>query len=504
MTNERKEIKAGVLLSYALIFINTIYGLIVTPYILKYVGDSAYGVYKSVASISASLAVMDLGLGTTMTRYMARYHATNEKERAENFAGMVLIQFFVLATVILTVGMGALFLLPSFYCNSFTVAEMELAKELLGILVMNMVLRMFENLQFGILNGCERFRFSNSLKLLNVVVKFSLILVVLPLVRNVKLVVLLETVLVSATILVFAVYIAKVLHMIPKLKKWDSAVFKESFGYTALMFIQSVTVQFNGNVDNVLIGAQQGAALVTVYSMALTIFGMYENLSGSVANIMLPKITKQVVNGDDSTRLQATVEKAGRYQFLVLAAALGGFIALGRDFYLLWLGNGFSDCYALVLILIIPVTFPMIQNVTLSILRAENKMVYRTVTLAISCVCNVAITYVGIKLWGYWGAALGTACATILNMILMNVYYHRILHFRVLPMFFHIMKGILPAAMLATVASLLLRLVLRGTWISFAVNAIVFLVVYGSCVLLFGLEREEKAVLLGTIARRRK
>lgn len=504
MKNEGKEIKAGVLLSYALIFVNTIYGLIITPYILKYVGDSAYGVYKSVASISASLAVMDLGLGTTMTRYMARYHATDEKKQAENFAGMVLIQFFVLAAVIMAVGMGAMFLLPSFYQNTFSAAEIELAKELLGILVLNMVLRMFENLLFGILNGCERFRFSNSLKLLNVVLKFTLILLVLPLVRDVKLVVLLETALVSATILVFMVYIAKVLHIIPKLRKWDAAVFRESFGYTALMFIQSVTVQFNGNVDNVLIGAQQGAVLVTVYSMALTIFGMYENLSGSVANIMLPKITKQVIHGDDSARLQATVEKAGRFQFLVLAAALGGFIALGRDFYQLWLGSDFSDCYALVLILIIPVTFPMIQNVTLSILRAENRMVYRTVTLAISCVCNVTITYIGIKLWGYWGAALGTACSTILNLILMNGYYHRVLHFRVLPMFFHIMKGILPAAVLATIASLLLGLVIHGTWISFVVNAIAFLIVYGSAVLLFGLKPEEKAMLLGKFARRRK
>ena len=189
---------------------------------------------------------------------------------------------------------------------------------------------------------------------------------------------------------------------------------------------------------------------------------------------------------------------------MVLAAALGGFIALGRDFYQLWLGSDFSDCYALVLILIIPVTFPMIQNVTLSILRAENRMVYRTVTLAISCVCNVTITYIGIKLWGYWGAALGTACSTILNLILMNGYYHRVLHFRVLPMFFHIMKGILPAAVLATIASLLLGLVIHGTWISFVVNAIAFLIVYGSAVLLFGLKPEEKAMLLGKFARRRK
>ena len=71
-----------------LIVANTIYGLLITPFILNYVGDSAYGVYKSVASISASLAVMDLGLGTTMTRYMARYNATKDKENAEKLAAI--------------------------------------------------------------------------------------------------------------------------------------------------------------------------------------------------------------------------------------------------------------------------------------------------------------------------------------------------------------------------------------------------------------------------------
>lgn len=503
MVNERKEIKSGILLSYALILANTVYGLLVTPYILKYVGDSAYGVYKTVASISASLAVMDLGLGTTMTRYMARYYATKEKEKAENLAGMIFTQFLILATVILLVGVGALVLLPSLYSDTFSTAELGLAKELLCILVLNMVLRMFENLLFGILSGHERFRFSNSLKLANVIVKFALILLVLPLVKNIKLVVLSETFVVTVTIVIFVIYIASVLHLVPKFKKWDNALFKESFGYTALMFIQSVAVQFNGNVDNILIGAQQGAVFVTVYSMALLIFGMYENLSGSVANIMLPKITKQVVNGNSSAELQKTVEKAGRLQFLVLAAALGGFIALGKDFYKLWLGDAFKDCYSLVLILIIPVTFPMIQNVTLSILRAENKMIYRTVTLAVSCVCNVIITFVGIKFLGYWGAALGTAVATVLNLIMMNAYYHKVLHFNIMRLFVNIMKGTLPAAAVATVVTSLVHYVFYGTWISFIVNAIVFLTVYGIALLLFGLQREEKEAIFGKFARRK-
>ena len=81
--------------SYLLILINMIYGLLVTPFILKHVGDVDYGVFKSVSSLSASLAVLDLGLGSTMTRYMAKYHAENNKIDANNFAAMVFVQYFV-------------------------------------------------------------------------------------------------------------------------------------------------------------------------------------------------------------------------------------------------------------------------------------------------------------------------------------------------------------------------------------------------------------------------
>lgn len=497
MSRERNEIKSGVILSYILIVVNTIYGLLITPFILKYVGDAAYGVYKSVASISASLAVMDLGLGTTMTRYMARYNATKDKETAENFIGMVIVQFLFLLAVIVLIGVCIICLLPVLYDNTFSANELVLARELLAILLLNMILRLFENLLFGILNGYERFTFSNGFKIINVILKFTLILIVLPFVKNIKMVVMLETVLVTVTIFIFIAYIRSRLQITPRLKKWDTSLFIESFGYTVLMFIQAITVQFNGNVDNVLVGALQGASYVTVYSMALTIFGMYENLSGSVANIMLPKITNQVVEGGTNSQLQRSVEQAGRFQFFLLAAAIGGFVCLGKDFYKLWLGDAFSDCYILVLILIVPVTFPMIQNVALSILRAENKMVYRTVTLSVSCICNVAITFIGIKLWGYWGAAIGTACATILNFMMMNIYYHKKLGFKILRMFANIMQGTLPAAIIATLVTGIVHYFFRGTWISFIFNILVYLAVYGIFLFLLGMKADEKKAIFG-------
>ena len=497
-----KEIKSGVILSYLLLILNTLYGLIITPYILKYVGENAYGVYKSVASISSSLAVMDLGLGTTMTRYMAKYHATKDNKGAENFAGMIFAQYGIISLLIAAVGVVLVSLVDSVYSTSFAVEERALAKVILSILIVNMILRLLENLFFGILSGYEKFQFSNAAKVINVVLKFSLIILLLPIFKNVLLIVLLETVIVICTIIIYVFYIFKKVHLRPKIYYWDQRLFKESFGYTALMFIQTITVQFNGNIDNILIGARISAASVTVYSMALQIFGMYENLSGSIANIMLPNITKKVVNNSSSRELQSTVVRAGRFQFLLLAAALGGFCVLGKDFYQLWLGDSFSDCYLLTLILIIPVTFPMVQNVSLSILRAENKMLYRTITLAISCVLNFAVTLVGISLWGYWGAALGTASATFLNLILMNYYYHKELGFNVFSMFYQIFHRIILCAVVASIVTYIAKLVLYGSWFSFIFDVIIFMITYIVLLMKFGLSESERNIILGRFARK--
>lgn len=492
----RNEIKNGVILSYLLIFINMMYGLLITPFILKYVGNVDYGVYKSVSSLSASLAVLDLGLGSTMTRYMSKYNAENDIPKASNFAAMVIIQFFLMAGAIVLLGTGFVFSLDTIYAATFAPDAMILARKLLVFLLLNMVLRLFENLLIGITNGYEHFTLSNGVRIVGILAKVVLILVVLPSTHNIVAIVALETVITLISTAVLIVYIIRKIGIVPRLKRWDKQLFRESFGYTGLMFLQTLTVQFNGNVDNILIGARLGAVSVTIYSVALQLFGMYETLSGSIANIMLPNISKRIAQGQSSEQLQGVVEKCGRMQFMILSAALGGFIVLGQDFFSLWLGEGYQDCYYIALMLMIPVTFAMMQNVTLSILRARNKMVYRTVTLGISCLVNIVISVVAMGYIGYWGAALGTVSSTVCNLIFMNIYYHVKLDFKILPLFVRIMRRILPCAVVATAVAYFVHLYINGTWVSFLANATVYIVIYAVLLLGWGLGKDEHRLLL--------
>lgn len=101
-----KQIKVGMIFSYVLIIFNTLYGLFITPYIIGQLGTSEYGVYKTISSLSASLMVLDLGIGSTVMRFVAKYRAVNDDESIPNFVAMSLIQAVLLSGVIVVIGIA--------------------------------------------------------------------------------------------------------------------------------------------------------------------------------------------------------------------------------------------------------------------------------------------------------------------------------------------------------------------------------------------------------------
>jgi O-antigen/teichoic acid export membrane protein len=64
------QLKGGVILSYFSIFFNTIIGLIMTPFIIKSLGDSEYGLYTIMGALVAQIAVLNLGLNNAVIRFV--------------------------------------------------------------------------------------------------------------------------------------------------------------------------------------------------------------------------------------------------------------------------------------------------------------------------------------------------------------------------------------------------------------------------------------------------
>lgn len=85
------EIELGALLSYVTIFLNTIVGLIYTPFMLRQLGQSEYGLYRLIGSLVGYISIFDFGLHNTIYRFVSKYQAEKDEEGQENFLASTFI-----------------------------------------------------------------------------------------------------------------------------------------------------------------------------------------------------------------------------------------------------------------------------------------------------------------------------------------------------------------------------------------------------------------------------
>lgn len=492
----KKQVKIGLVLSYLLIILQTIYGLFMTPFIVNSLGVDEYGVYKTISAITASMMVMDLGLGGTVTRYVASFVADKKENEIPNFMAMNVIQAGILAGVIMGLAAGIYQFIGPIYGDSFTAQQLQTAKIIFIILSCNVAIHVIENVFNGLVKGYNHFIFGNGVMMARLLARIALVFIVLSIYGSSIALVLIDLCVTVIFFVVELIYIRFKLRVTVKFQHWDKSLFVEAGVYSILMFITSIISQVESNLDNVVIGAFAGPALVTVYSVGLTIFSMYLNLSSSVSGIMLPTVTKILREDDWKRKMQRVIVKTGRFQFLLLGAVVIGFLCLGKDFINVWMGKGFSDAYYITLLLMIPSLLELCVNVCLTVLRAKNMIGFRTAIVFATTILNLIVTIILVKNWSYFGAAIGTAINYIIGSVLiMNIYYRKKLGFNMLKIY----KGIFSKIWLCQIATGIVVFFnsrwLHGTWFSIVVNVILFFIVYGILLMVYGLNKEEKKTI---------
>ena len=136
----KRDVKFGALFAYILIIINAIYGLIITPYIISYLGDGEYGVYKTISSLSSSLMVLDLGLGGTVMRYISKYKSEHKCDKIKSFISMAFGEALIILSFMSLVCTAVYFLIPTIYAKGLSKEELLLAEKLFIVLASSLML----------------------------------------------------------------------------------------------------------------------------------------------------------------------------------------------------------------------------------------------------------------------------------------------------------------------------------------------------------------------------
>lgn len=420
----KSEIKKGVVLNYSLILVSSLIGIIYTPILVKCLGQSEYGLYSLVNSIIGYMYILDFGLGSAIIVFASK--TKDEKYTLNQLYGMFKTIYAVISIITLILGIILSLNVGSFFGATMTSQELSKAKILMLILTLNLTLNFATTIYNSIITFNEKFVFQNSLTLIITIIKPFITLPLLILgFKSISLSVI-TTIVNIGHIYLNYLYCKKKLDIRVKCCKVDKLLLKQIFAYSFFIFLNAIVDKINWNVDQVILGAVSGTVAVSIYAIAAQINTMYLNFSTAVSNIMLPKISKIVVKKNSGDQINDEFVKVGRIQYYVLFLILTGFIIFGQDFIKIWVGEQYATSYFIALILIIPVTVPLIQNLGISILQAKGLHKFRSIVYVFMAIANIFISIPLAKNYGEVGTAVGTAISLFVgNILIMNIYYYK-------------------------------------------------------------------------------
>ncbi len=484
----------GIILSYLLIAIDIVIGIMLVPFLLHSIGDYGYGVYKLLFSTASYLAVLDFGIGGTITRYIVKYKTEGKEKEKENFMAMGLVIYGVLAVVVIIFASLVCIAIPNIYKASIKSEDMKMAQIMFMILCSTTAVRLFNHAYHGLFAAYERFTYSKGVNIAQVLLRVLLLVIGLYFVKSAMVIAVVDFSL-SLSILILNTFYTKLgIKFKVKLHKWDGAIAKEAGVFTLAILFQSIINQFNTNANNMILGAFVDAASIAIYSIALQLYSMYGNLSTSVSSIFLPSISRNVFAGANDDEITESIIRPSRMQLMVLLLALSGFVLFGQDFIGVWVGEGYDIVYILACILLLTSTIDLSQNTITSVLKAKNKLHGKTAILGASTAINIFITFLLVPRFGIIGAVIGTAFSMVFGYgLALNLYYHFKIGVNMITYYKKTYKGILPAVLIALVPGALInRFVSANSWFMFIIEAAIYCILYLTIIYFIGMNKYEK------------
>lgn len=488
--------KAGVVLSYLAQIIHILSGILYTPLMLRLLGQSEYGLYQLVASVVSYLNVLSLGFGSSYMRFYSRIKKNGDEKKVASFNGMYLTVFLIIACICMFCGIVLMQNIELVFSTGLTSEEYPKAKILLALMVFNLALTFPSGAIDSFITAHEAFIFQRVLRVLQYLFNPFLTLPLLLMGYGSVAMVLVTTGLTIAKLGSSLWYCLKVLKVRVRFKEFQLSLLKEMWIFTAFICINMIADQINWSVDKVLLGRFSGTVAVAIYGVGGQLNTMYMQLSTTISNVFIPQVNRIVAENDDNQKLTKLLTKVGRVQFILLSMVVCGFVFLGRNFIELWAGEDYGYSYMITLLLIVPATIPLIQNLTLEIMRAKNMHKVRSIVYFVMAICNVFISIPCIRYWGARGAAVGTAITLIIfDCIVMNIYYQKYVG---LDMEYY-WKGILkfiPAFIPIVIMECLFQYILptRG-FSALMIQGILYMIVFFAAMWKLGLDDSEKGLI---------
>lgn len=493
MTNDSRERRVGVILSYCSIAIRNVMALLLIPFIINHLGVSDYGIYSLVSALAGYLIVLEFGLANTTIRFLSVYKANNDKAKETEFISSIILIYGALTLFVFCIGLVVWVKLPSIFQQAMTVSEINVLQSAFIVLLLNVVITLMSNSLTGIISTYQRFRFQKATEIIVFLGRCIAVVIYLQLGYGVLTIVIIDTITNLLHAFVRYRYIRKHIDIRFKIVLPDRATLREIFVYSFFIALNVIVNQINWRVDNLIVGTLTNSKTLGIFNIGSQLVFSFIAFASAISNIFTPKIVQMVKQDVSSVVLMAQLSTIGRYQMIVLGYVFVIFLALGELFITLFVGAEFLEAFWVAIIPMLPFMFVLAQTSTNAVLQALNKHKVRSLLLLFTAIGNVAISIILVKSMGMVGAAWGTAITLFVGeLILVNIYLYHAIKLNMLHFYWKLIRHSLPVMLIAGALAFLISNYLPSTWTGLILGCFIIGFIYIVCTYFISLMSEER------------
>ena len=486
-------IKKGAIISYVAIFLNIAITFFYTPWMIRKIGISDYGLYSLVYSF-ISYFILDFGLSQAIQRFIAKYRAEGNEDKVAKMVGITTRVYLIIDAAIFLV----LFVLYFFISNIFTGLTLEETEKLKGLYI---IAGIFSVLSFmfkpmaGAMMAYEYFVEEKVLEMLNRVGAVIGVCIALALGADVYALILINGAFSLVSSLLKLVVFRKKSKLDIQWSYFNKLELKGILSFSMWTFGSGLAQRLRFSLVPSILGILSNSTEIAIFAMGISLEGMVSTLSSAINGLFLPMVSRMVHN-KKREEINYLMIRVGRIQLYIITLIFCGFLIFGRSFLHLWVGDVFSNVYWVLILLIVSNLISLTQRIAEDLVYVENKI--KDITLRI-LICSALGLGVGCLLspkYGAIGAAIGTGSGLLVYQLIINLYYYNKLNLDIKRFFHECHLKVLPIlAIITTIIVLVQPFFVLDTWIKLfigvAIYIIVFTVICYSCIL----NKEEKQLV---------
>lgn len=397
--------------------VNLAIAMALSPFIVQTLGETIYGIWVLIGSLTGYLSILDLGVRTSLVKYISEHFSKKDFKGLNEVFNTSMLAFLAIGAAAIAVA----FILPSLFplLVSAPALTPEVVRWTIYIVGVNMALAFPLGVYGGLLSGFQRYDISNAIEILVAVLKALATVLLLKAGGGL---VALAAISLLATIFASAIRIIVAHRLCPELQvRWRAAsraALKKISNYSVFSFLVIIAGRIIFYTDSIVIAAFMNVAAVAYFAVAANLIEYLRKLVKAMTTVFVPAVSSYQATGQ-SEKMSRLLFNGTKYTLSITLLSGMLLLAYSREFFTLWMGPEFGARSAAVLVILLLPQIPSLAMYNFgSVLYGIAR--HRALAFAsiLEAVANLLLSIVLIRKYGLAGVALGTAIPQFINYVI--------------------------------------------------------------------------------------